>query len=116
MTNSKSILKEFEVAVLERDSTILGNAFQEAESSGLAMDSILKALMMGLDAVRMKLKDHTTSIPEFLLSVDVMREGFNRIKTSKSAEKDYRDNKRIVIGVVEGDVHDLGKNIVAGNP
>ena len=113
MISTERLLKRFEDAVLTRDLHILENAFREVETSGLSTDAILKALTKGLDVARLKLKDHSSSIPEFLLSVDVTKQGLNHLKKLQPANKRPDNTARIVIGVVEGDVHDLGKNIVA---
>jgi dimethylamine corrinoid protein len=113
MHPQKDLLKRFEDAVLSRDIHALETAFKEVEISGLSTDSILKALTNGLDAARLALKNHSASIPEFLLSVDVTKQGLNQLKKLQPANKKPDDTARIVIGVVEGDVHDLGKNIVA---
>ena len=114
MNSPESLLKRFEDAVFTRDLHILENAFKEIEASGLSTDSILTALTKGLDVARLELKDHSSSIPEFLLSVDVMKQGLNQLKSLQPENKNPDDHTRIIIGVVEGDVHDLGKNIVAG--
>ncbi len=114
MKSQTDILRDFEDAVMSRDPNILDKAFQKATASGLAMDLVLKALTDGLNSARMKLQDHSSSIPEFLLSVDVMRQGLDMLKTLQPTNKDDGKASRIIIGVVEGDVHDLGKNIVAG--
>jgi dimethylamine corrinoid protein len=112
--STERLLKRFEDAVLTRDQYILKNAFSEVETSGLSTDAILTALTKGLDVARLKLKDHSSSIPEFLLSVDVMKQGLNQLKSLQPAKKNPGHPARVIIGVVEGDVHDLGKNIVAG--
>jgi methanogenic corrinoid protein MtbC1 len=108
-----NLIKEFENAVISQEPAILEKAFQKASSSTLSTDLILKAMTTGLDAVRMRLNDHSISIPEFLLSVDILKQGLDKLNTLPSAKKVPKKTGPIVIGVVEGDIHELGKNIIA---
>lgn len=103
--NENQALKNIEKAVLESDFELAEKALECISDK----KESLKALTRGLDAARSKLGDCSYSVAEFLLSVDVMRMG---LKTIKEAERESKG--RAVIGVVRGDVHDLGKNIVAG--
>ncbi len=109
----KIMMERLELAVKTHDQALLEEAFREAEQGGLGKDPVLKALTAGLDAVRERLGHHTASIPEFLLAVDVLKQGIRRLDGLKSRKNTAANQKTIVIGVVEGDVHDLGKNIVA---
>lgn len=108
-----NLLKEFENAVISQEPAILEKVFREASSSTLSIDLILKAMTTGLDTVRMRFNDHSISIPEFLISVDILKQGLDKLKTLPSAKKVPQKTGPIVIGVVEGDIHELGKNIIA---
>jgi methanogenic corrinoid protein MtbC1 len=108
-----NLLKEFENAVLSQETASLEEAFRKAASSTLSTDLILEAMTAGLDAVRMRLNDHSISIPEFLISVDILKQGLDKLNTLPSAKKVPKETGPIVIGVVEGDIHELGKNIIA---
>ncbi|MBI9077622.1 MAG: cobalamin-dependent protein [Desulfatibacillum sp.] len=96
-----------EQAVLNADMNLLEAAFEQADDPQASLLSLTK----GLDAAREKLGDYRASVAEFLLCVDVMRTGLERLKAFGPAPE---DRQVVVIGVVQGDVHDLGKNIVAG--
>jgi methanogenic corrinoid protein MtbC1 len=112
--SEKEFLKIAAETIVNKDAAGLDQVFKEAKSTGLSQDALLAAMTKGLDAVRLRLRDHSVSIPEFLLSVDVLRRGLNKLKLLKSPKKSSGKPVTIVIGVVEGDVHDLGKNIVTG--
>lgn len=73
--------------------------------------TILTALSQGMEHSRIELKNSRISIPEFLFSVDAFREGINHLNLINP--EPARKKTRILIGVAEGEVHDLGKNIVA---
>ncbi len=77
-----------------------------------AADDILKSLNKGIEAARKLFKEGTYALPDFLLAIDAYRLGTHYLRNNIK-EIDDSDNPRVVIGVVEGDVHDMGKNIVA---
>jgi methanogenic corrinoid protein MtbC1 len=114
MNAEQAILKKIEVAVCDCDEALLEESMEGALQEGLPSYPVMRALTMGLDAARTRLRSHTTSIPEFLLAVDVMNYGFAKLLAFESGDEITSAPKTVVIGVVEGDVHDLGKNIVSG--
>lgn len=112
--SGKNLLERFQETVVMKDKAGLEDAFKQAKTSGLSMDAVFGAMTKGLDAVRLQLRNHSLSIPEFLLSVDVLKIGLDKLESLKKSKTKPGKPAVIVIGVVEGDVHDLGKNIVAG--
>lgn len=71
--------------------------------------AVLAALASGVEGARMKLIGGAISIPEFLLCIDAFKAGASLVKKGAAPDRGVP----VFIGVVEGDVHDLGKNIVA---
>ena len=64
---------------------------------------------LGLDEIRNRYYQDEIAIPELLLSMQLLMDLLSRIDIKQTEKK--RDNK-IVLGVIEGDPHDLGKNII----
>lgn len=62
-----------------------------------------------LDEVRNRYKNRKTGIPELLLPLNLVGTILQRV--SEDARMPRR-NAHILLGVVEGDIHDMGKNIV----
>jgi len=95
----------------------LHEAFQQIKSDTCSPGDILTALARGIDKARKHFRTGTYSIPEFLLAIDAYREGVNLMKHhlfgKQPKEAGDEQKPHIVIGVVEGDVHDMGKNIVS---
>jgi len=106
------ILKEIEEVILSRNPTQVEKVFSKIDSGEVAPNAILGAMMAGMEKARRKLKDGECSIPEFLLCIDAFRQGVGHLKDANAGVP--RKEEAVVIGVVEGDVHDMGKNIVAG--
>jgi methanogenic corrinoid protein MtbC1 len=105
------ILQAIEESILIRDPDGVQEALAGIQTDMPPQEAILKALTKGMEKARRELKQGRRSIPEFLLCIDSFRRGVAYLKTSVSRIPQKPD--RVVIGVVEGDVHDMGKNIVA---
>jgi 5-methyltetrahydrofolate--homocysteine methyltransferase len=51
-------------------------------------------------------------LPQLLLSAEAMQAGFERLKPLLDAQSKGQARVKIVLATVEGDIHDIGKNIV----
>ena len=84
----------------------------EALGSGLAPEEILnKGLVPGIQALGKLFKDGQAYLPEILISARAMRSGTEKLKPLL-ATKDIQKKGTVVVGTVEGDMHDIGKNLV----
>jgi dimethylamine corrinoid protein len=112
--NETDPLARLEEAVFLRNADEVSGVIRVFESEKKDFQDILKALSRGIERAREQFKKGVFSIPDFLLSIDAYRMGVDLLKTriQDPAQADP-DLPQIVIGVVEGDVHDMGKNIVA---
>jgi methanogenic corrinoid protein MtbC1 len=114
--NKTDILIDLEQSVLSKNPDVTNRALQAVKKAKCPADDILKALTKGLEKAREGFKDDRYSIPDLLLAIDAYRLGVNLLKTyssSSDVQKEKKSRLQVVIGVVEGDVHDMGKNIVA---
>ena len=99
--------------VIEGEDEDIGELIQEALESGIPASDILKqGLIAAMDIVGAKMESGEMYIPEVLLSAETMRVGLDLIKPLLS-EGDMSSSGKVVIGTVEGDLHDIGKNLVA---
>ncbi|MHB1044227.1 MAG: cobalamin B12-binding domain-containing protein [Eubacteriales bacterium] len=81
---------------------------------GLGFDpskAIFYGLVPGMEEVGRLYEDQVYFIPEMLLCADVLYKGLEMLK-AKIGKKNNFTRGKIVIGVVFGDIHDIGKNIV----
>lgn len=74
------------------------------------MIEAVRALGEGINRVAGMYEKGEVFMPEVLLSSDVMYAAFNILKPHVKPGEGRA--KKIVIGTVEGDVHDIGKNIL----
>jgi 5-methyltetrahydrofolate--homocysteine methyltransferase len=107
--------------ILEKLSQSLqnGEAAEVAEltgqglTSGLAPVLILNdGLLAGMAIVGEKFKNHEIFLPDVLLAARAMYAGIDILKPLL-AGKEIPTIGKIVIGTVQGDLHDIGKNLVA---
>ncbi|GAB4242720.1 MAG: corrinoid protein [Thermoleophilia bacterium] len=86
---------------------------QKAREAGAAAQEILsQGLIAAMDIVGQKMEDEEMFIPEVLRSAKSMEAGLEVIKDDLALTEVDAAGK-VVIGTVKGDLHDIGKNLVA---
>jgi 5-methyltetrahydrofolate--homocysteine methyltransferase len=99
-------------AVRTGDEKLTVQTVDEALGSGMAPEAILsQGLVPGIQQLGQLFKDGQAYLPEILISARAMRSGTDKI-TPLLAAKDIPNKGTVVIGTVEGDMHDIGKNLV----
>lgn len=98
--------------VLKGDMEATGRAVDQAVSSGLKPDSVLKnGLIAAMDEVGRKFEEGEFFIPEMLVAARAMKYGLATLKP-RLVDADIQPIGRIAVGTVKGDLHDIGKNLV----
>ncbi len=109
------------MAILEdlADSIIKGQAPKAQELTQKALDDgmepsqvLTNGLIAGMDVVGKKFKNNEFYVPEVLIAARAMKQGMQILKP-KLAESGVEPLGRFVVGTVKGDLHDIGKNLVA---
>lgn len=112
MSEKEALLEEISEAVKEFEEELAEELCQKAVAQGLEpLDIILNGLSYGMGKAGELFKKQEYFVPEVLLCADAMEAGLKIVRPllTKKAE----DAKaKIVLGTVEGDVHDIGKNLV----
>jgi len=84
---------------------------KEALAEGMsALDILDKGLVPGIQALGKLFKDGQAYLPEVLISCRAMNAGVRELKPYLG-ETDVHSKGTIVLGTVEGDLHDIGKNL-----
>jgi methanogenic corrinoid protein MtbC1 len=109
----RELLLALEAAVSSRDGSVFEEAFRSVDDRTIRPEDAVRALAKGVEKVRLCFRDGQVSIPEFLLSIDVFRQGLKGLGSRAPEAVAFGKGEGVVIGVVEGDTHDMGKNIVA---
>ncbi|MDY6904704.1 MAG: corrinoid protein [Thermodesulfobacteriota bacterium] len=85
---------------------------KDAVDSGTdPQEAVEKGLLAGMDVVGQRFKSGEMFIPEVLRSAKAMHAGMEILRPLLS-ESDSKSAGTMVIGTVEGDLHDIGKNLV----
>ena len=75
-------------------------------------DILTRGLVDGMDIVGDDFRDGILFVPEVLMSAKAMKGGMNILQPLLAAS-DAPQQGVVVIGTVKGDIHDIGKNLVA---
>ncbi len=109
MFDSKAIID----ALVGCDEPKVLDLVQNGLDEGVAAKEILnQGLIAGMDVVGEKMENEDMFIPEVLMAAKVMSAAVGILKPLLAAE-DMSAMGRVIIGTVKGDLHDIGKNLVA---
>ena len=109
MFDSKAVIN----ALVECDEAKVLELVQNAVDEGVAAKQILnQGLISGMDIVGEKMENEDMFIPEVLMAAKAMSAAVGILKPLL-ADDDIAAMGKVVIGTVKGDLHDIGKNLVA---
>lgn len=108
----KELLERLKNAVIQYDEDGAKEAAQEVLDIGMdANDAIFNGLVSGMEEVGRLFEAQEYFVPELLMCADALYAGLDILKPHVR-QLDLGVRGSVVIGTVEGDVHDIGKNIV----
>jgi len=100
--------------LIKGDSFGVKQLIEQALEGGIAPEDIIKeSLIPGMETVSVKFQSGEFYVMDVITAADAMQIGIKILKERSRGEKILDFHGRVVIGTVEGDIHDLGKNIVA---
>lgn len=109
----KEILDDLKRAVIEFDEDLAREASNRALAEGVdAYEAIMDGLAAGMEVVGQLFEDQEYFVPEVLMSADALYAGLDILKPHISQDDARKVKGQVVLGVVQGDVHDIGKNLV----
>jgi len=86
---------------------------QQALDEGISPQEILnEGLVKGMEVIGQRFKANEIYVPEVLIAARAMKAGMALLKTPL-ADTGAKPVGTIIIGTVKGDLHDIGKNLVA---
>ena len=108
-----SKIQEIATAVENGKTKLVAGLVQEALNEGIDAKEILNVGMIAaMDIVGAKFGRGDIFVPEMLVAAKAMKNGVEVLKP-KLAEGGSASLGKVVIGTVIGDLHDIGKNLVA---
>jgi len=111
---SKEVFDKLTKAVLEGDFDAVPTLCREATDAGLEPMAIInEGMAPGARQAGIKFSNGEYFLPQLVLAGEAMNAGLEVLLPLITTEAQAQAKGTIVIGSVEGDVHDIGKNIVA---
>jgi corrinoid protein of di/trimethylamine methyltransferase len=108
----KEILDKLAEAVVEFEEDQAREWSQVALDEGMdAFEAIMQGLAAGMETVGDLYDQQEYFVPELLMSADALYAGLDILKPHIKADE-MKNMGQVVIGTVQGDVHDIGKNII----
>ena len=107
------MLEELKRAVLSGDDERAAELTKKALEEGIEPGKVLnEALIPAMEIVGREYEEGERYVPEMLISAEAMKAAMGVLRP-RLVETGVRLKGKVVIGTVEGDLHDIGKNLVA---
>jgi methanogenic corrinoid protein MtbC1 len=109
---TEDLMKKLREAVIGMDEEAAVEHSKAVLDEGVdAYYAVMNGLAKGMDKVGQLYESQEYFVPELLLCSDALYAGLEILKPHIKSE-DEQTKGRLIIGVVEGDIHDIGKNLV----
>ena len=113
MATKEELIARLAECVLEmEDEEVVDVANEYIEAGYEAYDGIMEGLVAGMNKASDLYDAEEYFVTDVLLCSDAMYAGHDVLRPHLPAVENTGDVKKAVIGVVEGDTHDIGKNLV----
>ena len=106
------MLNEIKDLVIRGKAKLVVGKVNEALEAGVAGEDILNTMIGAMDVVGENFKNGTIFVPEMLIAAKCMKKGVEALKPHLASGAAGALGK-VIIGTVAGDLHDIGKNLVA---
>jgi len=111
--NMETLIQEIYTAVMDGKNAIVQEKVQASLAAGVPATSILNdGMIAAMSEVGRLFEEGEYFVPEMLISARAMQAGLVLLKPSLK-EADFKSRGKVVVGTVKGDLHDIGKNLVA---
>ena len=106
-------LKALSEAVIKGDQKTAVEITRQAIGEGMAPGTILSdGLIAGMNTIGVRFKANQVYIPEVLIAARAMKMAMEVLEP-KLVEAGVKPLGKAIVGTVQGDLHDIGKNLVA---
>ena len=105
--------QELRDALANLDENLVLDLVRRKIKAGEDPEAILADLKAGIEIIGQKFEAQELYLIDLIYSGDIFRGAFELIKPLLRKDRDSTGLGKFVLGTVKGDVHDIGKNIVA---
>lgn len=112
--SKQEILEKLKVSIEELDPDLAETAAQEAKEEGInAIEAINEGLAKGMDTVSEQFDEGEVFVPDLLIAAEAFETAVEILTGDLSEEEKASSSLgKVLLHTVEGDIHDIGKNIV----
>ncbi len=112
MASKEEVLEKLKTGVVDFQEEDVKEAAQAALDNGFdALEMVMDGLAAGMEIVGELYDRNEYFVPEVLMCADALYGGLDILRPH-IPEKEDGVNAQVVIGSIQGDVHDIGKNLV----
>ena len=106
-------LQELADGLIKGQAQVVSDLVQKAVDEGVGPEEILtKGLIAGMGVIGARFKKNEVYVPEVLIAARAMHAGMG-ILEPLLAKAGVKPLGKIAVGTVKGDLHDIGKNLIA---
>lgn len=99
-------------AIKNGDRNAAATMTEQGLAEGVGPEVMLKAMVAGMDDIGEKFKRNEVFVPEMLIAARAMKQAM-AVLEPELVKGGFKPLATAVIGTVQGDLHDIGKNLVA---
>ena len=112
MATKEELVEQMKNGVIEYEEDTVKDASQQWLDDGyVALEGIMDGLAAGMEVVGDLYEKNEYFVPEVLMCADALYLGLDILRPHVP-KKEGEVNAQVVIGSIQGDVHDIGKNLV----
>ena len=112
MATKEELVEQLKNGVIEYEEDTVKEAAQQWLDDGyVALEGIMDGLAAGMEIVGDLYEKNEYFVPEVLMCADALYLGLDILRPHVP-KKEGEVNAQVVIGSIQGDVHDIGKNLV----
>jgi len=104
----KETYQKLQEAIISADSNQIESLLSEIDTTIDYEEIYTQSISPALDSLCASIKNGKGAIPELLMGLKQVENITSRVKSKSASTKETR----ILMGVVEGDIHDMGKNVI----
>ena len=112
MASKEELLEQLKEGVIDFEEEQVQEAAKQAvEENYPALEMIMDGLAAGMEVVGDLYDKNEYFVPEVLMCAEALYSGLDILRPHVP-KQDSKETYQVVIGTIQGDVHDIGKNIV----
>ncbi len=113
----EDLLEKVKQAVIDGNDVIVGKYILDVLNSKIPnpFDSVMTVLIEGIKRVADRYETGECELPDVILAGESLKEALNVLTNTVHTPSYFTQTKKgkVLLGTVEGDTHDIGKNVVA---